>query len=145
VPDEPATDRCGSCSLCIEACPTGAIVAPYVLDASRCISYLTIEHRGEIAGELATKFENWIYGCDICQDVCPWNEKFSRPARVSGFGPREENRSPRLGAIVRLSPEEFSAQYRKSPVKRTGHAGLVRNAGIVLANQRQSQTGQTGS
>jgi len=145
VPDAPAVDRCGSCSLCIEACPTDAIVAPYVLDATRCISYLTIEHRGEIARELAGKFEGWIYGCDICQDVCPWNEKFSTPTHVPGFGPRDENRSPELGTIARMSPAEFSARYRKSPVKRTRHRGLVRNAEIVLANQRRSQTEQTAS
>lgn len=144
-PDVPALDHCGSCTLCIDACPTEAIVAPYVLDASRCISYLTIEHRGEIAVELGQKFEGWIYGCDVCQDVCPWNEKFSKPTHVSEFGPRDHNRSPELSTISGMSQGEFSAEYRKSPVKRTGHPGLVRNAEIVLRNQHQSQTGPTAS
>lgn len=131
--DAPATDHCGTCTLCIEACPTDAIVEPYVIDSNKCISYLTIEHRGEIAAELGQTFDRWIYGCDICQDVCPWNEKFSKDSGIREFEPRSANINPSLAAIVDSSPEEFQQQFRKSPVKRTKHAGLKRNASIALA------------
>ena len=145
VPDDPAVDQCGTCTLCIEACPTGAIVEPYVLDATRCISYLTIEHRGQVAAELGKKFDGWIYGCDICQDVCPWDLKFARPTSLGGFAPRQGNSSPDLAEIRAMSPEEFSVKFRESPVKRAHLAGLVRNADIVLSNQRHSQPGQQES
>ncbi len=131
--DEPATDHCGSCTLCIEACPTQAIVEPYVLDSNRCISYLTIEHRGNIAKELGDKFENWVYGCDICQDVCPWNEKFSTVSGMNEFEPREFNINPDLNGLLELSQEAFSEKYRKSPMKRTKLSGLKRNAQIILS------------
>lgn len=134
--DRPATDHCGSCTLCIEACPTEAIVRPYVLDSNRCISYLTIEHRGEIAAELGEKFDRWIYGCDICQDVCPWNEKFSRGSGEAGFAPREHAVAPDLETVAGMSPAEFNVQYRKSPIKRTKHAGMVRNALVALNSQK---------
>ncbi len=131
--DGPATDHCGSCTLCIEACPTGAIVAPYVLDSTLCISYLTIEHRGEIAPELGEKFGGWIYGCDICQDVCPWNQKFSEPTDVKEFSPREGNLSPRLEELAQMSEEEFAEKFRKSPIRRTKRSGLARNARVALS------------
>jgi epoxyqueuosine reductase len=130
--DLPAIDRCGSCTLCIEACPTQAIVEPYVVDSNLCISYLTIEHRGPVTPELGDKFEGWIYGCDICQDVCPWNTKFSKPADLKEFQPREQNIAPDLREVAALSQEEFSARYRKSPMKRTKREGLARNAAIVM-------------
>ena len=95
-PDQPGTDHCGTCTLCIEACPTAAIVQPYLVDSNRCISYLTIEHRGSIDHSEARQFDGWIYGCDICQDVCPWNQKFATPGRDSAFEPREWNRAPVL-------------------------------------------------
>jgi epoxyqueuosine reductase len=132
--DEPATDHCGTCTLCIEACPTQAIVEPYVVDSNRCISYLTIEHRGEIPADLGEKFEGWIYGCDICQDVCPWNQKFSTVAPVKEFQPREQNLNPEPKAILEMNQEQFSERYRKSPIKRTKLAGLKRNARIVLSS-----------
>ncbi len=127
-PDTPATDMCGTCSLCIEACPTAAITAPYQLDATKCISYLTIELKpqNEIAPELAKKMEGWLYGCDICQDVCPWN-RFEQQTLVSAFAPREENLSLTKEKIETMEQEEFSKRFRKSPVKRTKLAGLKRN------------------
>jgi epoxyqueuosine reductase len=133
VYDEPALDMCGTCTLCLEACPTDALVEPYLLDSNRCISYLTIEHRGEIARDLGERFDRWIYGCDICQDVCPWNERFSRPTDVEGFLPREVNRRPTLDSVVAMTDEQFNTAFKKSPVKRTKRAGLARNARTALS------------
>ena len=130
--DAPATDHCGSCTLCVEACPTRAITEPYVLDSGRCISYLTIEHRGEVAEELGEHFERWIYGCDICQDVCPWNEKFSQPTAEKEFHPREYTLAPNLTEWSSMTQKEFSSKFSKSPVKRTKHAGLMRNVKLAL-------------
>ena len=130
--DDPGIDRCGSCTLCIEACPTQAIVEPYVVDSNLCISYLTIEHRGPISPALGEKFDRWIYGCDICQDVCPWNIKFSKPAGNAEFYPREGNLAPDLSELASLSPGEFTSRYRKSPIKRAKRDGLSRNAKIVM-------------
>lgn len=140
--DAPAIDHCGDCTLCIEACPTGAIVEPYVVDANRCLSYLTIEHRGEIAGEVTKHFENWIYGCDICQDVCPWNQKFAAETAQERFTPREWNVAPNLEEWEGMSQKDFSDKFKKSPVKRTKKEGLTRNVRIVLKHQRdQEETG----
>lgn len=134
--DEPATDHCGTCTLCLEACPTGAITEPYVVDSNKCISYLTIEHRGEIEGEVRAQFENWIYGCDICQDVCPWNHKFAAVTPEPGFRPRESNAAPRLEEWSSMSQEEFSVRFKGSPIKRTKLAGLRRNMEVVLDGGR---------
>lgn len=128
--DEPIADFCGTCTACIDACPTDAIVEPYVLDSNKCISYLTIEHRGEIPGELKAKFEGWVYGCDICQDVCPWN-RFQKASAEEAFQPREWNMSPKLEELTSMEQEEFSSRYRKSPMKRTKLEGLQRNAKAV--------------
>jgi len=130
--DPPAADHCGTCTLCIDACPTGAIVEPYVLDSNRCISYLTIEHRNELDQRLVREFDNWIYGCDICQDVCPWNHKRAQPTTMKEFFPREDNIAPSLEEIANLQPEEFNQRFRKSAIKRVKHAGLVRNAIAVV-------------
>jgi epoxyqueuosine reductase len=132
--DEPIADFCGSCTACIEACPTDAIVEPYVLDSTKCISYLTIENRGDIPEQLKSRLANWVYGCDICQDVCPWN-RFQQPTAEIAFRPREENLSPDLHALSEISEDEFSQRFRRSPVKRTKQRGLVRNAKAVLAGQ----------
>lgn len=134
--DFPATDHCGDCTLCIEACPTDAIVEEYVVDSTKCISYVTIEHRGEVAGELGEKFDNWIYGCDICQDVCPWNHKFSQPTDMNEFEPREFNKAPLLSEIVEMTQEEFSKKFKASPIKRTKVSGLRRNAEVILKNPK---------
>lgn len=137
--DEPATDHCGTCSLCIEACPTNAIVEPYIVDSNKCLSYLTIEHRGEIVGEVTEQFENWIYGCDICQDVCPWNHKFSTETSEGGFKPREWNVAPKFEEWKEMTQEEFSLKFKGSPIKRTKVAGLRRNIGIILEHQRDAK------
>lgn len=129
--DEPIADFCGSCTACIDACPTQAIVEPYVLDATKCISYLTIEHKGEIPGELKPKFENWIYGCDICQDVCPWNS-FQQQTNEQAFLPREANVTPQLKELENITKEEFNERFRKSPIKRPKREGFVRNVKAVL-------------
>ncbi len=142
--DEPATDHCGTCTLCIEACPTEAIVEPYVVDSARCLSYLTIEHRGEIEGDVRERFENWIYGCDICQDVCPWNHKFAAATDEQGFFPREWNVAPRLEAWSGMTQEEFSEKFNRSPIKRTKLAGLKRNIEVVLEAQRAGSDPQRG-
>lgn len=137
-PDQHATDHCGDCTLCIEACPTDAIVEPYVVDSNRCLSYLTIEHRGAIAGDVTTKFGNWIYGCDVCQDVCPWNHKFAGVTDEAGFRPREWNLTPVLDEWKDMSQTEFSAKFKGSPIKRTRKDGLVRNVNIVRGTQAES-------
>jgi epoxyqueuosine reductase len=133
--DEPIADFCGSCTACIDACPTTAITEAYVLDSNKCISYLTIEHRGPISTEVASHFENWVYGCDICQDVCPWN-RFQQPSTESAFEPREWNLAPVLTELATISQERFTEQYRKSAMKRTKRDGLIRNAQAVLESSK---------
>jgi epoxyqueuosine reductase len=142
--DAPPPDRCGTCRRCLEACPTQAIVEPYVLDASRCIAYLTIELRGSIPEQFRDAMGRHVFGCDICQDVCPWNRKSPRTQLVE-FQPRAfaagESESepdslylPDLLKIANLSSEKFQETFRGSPVKRTKWQGLVRNACIALGN-----------
>ncbi|MGB2869933.1 MAG: tRNA epoxyqueuosine(34) reductase QueG [Bacteroidota bacterium] len=128
--DSPIEDFCGSCTACLEACPTGAITEEYVLDSNKCISYLTIEHRGEIDEKLKPKFDGWIYGCDICQDVCPWN-RFQQETREQAFLPREGNVTPELEAAGTMTKEQFSSTFRKSPIKRTKWEGWMRNVSVV--------------
>jgi epoxyqueuosine reductase len=135
-PDPPATDHCGSCTLCIEACPTQAIAAPYVVDSRKCLSYLTIEHRSEIDGEITAQFEGWIYGCDVCQDVCPWNRKFSRPTSERTFMPKDDRAGPELDVWAGMSREDFASKFHESPIKRTKWEGLMRNIRIVLAHRQ---------
>jgi epoxyqueuosine reductase len=135
--DAPMLDYCGKCTACIDACPTQAIVQPYVLDANKCISYLTIEHRGNLPQEIVPDFQNWVYGCDICQDVCPWN-RFQIGTEELAFQPRKENVAPKLTELAEMSQEEFSRRFRKSPMKRTKHSGLTRNAQAVLESKKTS-------
>jgi epoxyqueuosine reductase len=132
-------DRCGSCTRCLDACPTGAFVAPRVMDARRCISYLTIEHRSEIAPELQPLMGELLYGCDICQDVCPWNIRFSRDLSDPALTPRPENVDPDLEAIAELSEEDFRVRFKGSPIKRAKRTGLVRNARIVMRNRESGR------
>ncbi|MDB4886965.1 MAG: hypothetical protein JWN79_2403 [Gemmatimonadetes bacterium] len=143
-PDAPfATDHCGSCTRCIDACPTGAIVAPRELDATRCISYLTIEQRGEIPAALRPLVGELLYGCDICQEVCPWNVKFAQALEVPEFAPREvlAGKDARTLArdILAMTQEEFSRAFSRSPMKRAKLRGLKRNATVVLGNLGASE------
>src|ERR1700686_4951260 len=135
--DTAAPDRCGSCTRCIDACPTQAIVAPGKLDARLCIAYLTIEKRGTVPAELRTAMGHHIFGCDICQDVCPWNRR-APVTPVPNFQPRRRDElslfAPELEWLISLSEEEFRAMFRGSPVKRTKWRGLVRNACIAIGN-----------
>jgi epoxyqueuosine reductase len=131
--DPPASEHCGSCAACIPACPTGAILAPYRLDARRCISYLTIELPGSIPEPLRAPIGNRIYGCDDCQLVCPWN-KFARVTRVPGFEPRAGLDGARLTTLLGWSRTEFEAQLNGSPIRRIGHERWLRNVAVALGN-----------
>jgi len=130
APDAPLPDRCGSCTQCLEACPTQAFVAPYVLDARRCVSYLTIEHRGPIPRELRAPIGTWAFGCDVCQAVCPWNRRAPITAEAA-FAARE---LPALAELVTLTEEAFQARLRGSPLRRARRRGLARNAAVALGN-----------
>ncbi len=139
-PDRPfPSDHCGSCRRCLEACPTGCILPDRTLDARRCISYLTIELRGRIPVELRRAIGSWGFGCDICQQVCPWNLRFAAPTQDPEFQPRPLLRSPRAVDLLRLLPEEFEPMLRHSPLKRARRSGLLRNAAIVAANLQDPQ------
>jgi epoxyqueuosine reductase len=121
-------DHCGSCRACLDACPTQAIVAPYVVDSRKCVSYATIETRGpELPETVLNKTAGWLYGCDICQDVCPWN-RFEQPTEEPRFEPRPGLVSPALDEIFNLTPETYAAKFRRSAIKRAKLAGLQRNA-----------------
>lgn len=120
------TDHCGSCTRCIDACPTQAIVAPYTVDGSKCISYLTIELKNEIPLEFKNKMDNWMFGCDICQDVCPWN-RFAKPHNEPAFNPTEELLHFSKGDLIEMTDDVFKAVFKKSAVKRTKFNGLKRN------------------
>jgi epoxyqueuosine reductase len=131
--DIPAPDRCGTCTRCIQACPTDAILAPYVLDSNRCISYLTIEKRGELPEELREGIGRHVFGCDICQDVCPWNRK-AEASTAPEFAPRPGLVNPELKWLATISPEEFKQTFRGSPIRRTKRSGLRRNAVVAMGN-----------
>ncbi|MGV3494521.1 MAG: tRNA epoxyqueuosine(34) reductase QueG [Ramlibacter sp.] len=130
---EPVGDHCGSCTACLDVCPTGAIVAPYRLDARRCISYLTIEHHGAIPEELRPLIGNRIYGCDDCQLVCPWN-KFARPTELPDFAPRAALTGQPLVALFAWSEEEFLRHTEGSPIRRIGHERWLRNIAVAMGN-----------
>ncbi len=138
APDLPAPDRCGSCTRCLDACPTDAFVGPYKLDSTKCISYLTIEKRGSIPEDLRTGMGQHIFGCDICQDVCPWNRK-APITSAPEFEPRAELVSPALELLAALSTEEFRTVFRGSPVKRAKRNGIRRNAAIAMGNSGQKE------
>ena len=132
--EEQIADQCGSCTLCIDACPTGAIAEPYVVDANLCISHATIESRApQIHDEVASNLEGWLYGCDICQDVCPWNHS-ARETSEARFQPREGNVNARLLEILELTPEAYAERFRRSAMKRAKLSGLQRNARALLEN-----------
>jgi epoxyqueuosine reductase len=131
-PDEPFhEDRCGTCRRCLEACPTGCILPDRTLDARRCISYLTIELKRDIPAELRPLLGNWIFGCDVCQQVCPWNVRFAKGKRDAAFHPRPFLEQPDLRAFLDLQPASFQELLRGSPLKRAKRHGLVRNAAVA--------------
>ena len=138
-PDAPEADHCGRCTACHTACPTNAFIAPYRLDARRCISYLTIEHKGPIPPEFRQAIGNRIYGCDDCLAVCPWN-KFAKSASANrAFAPRAELAAPRLSDLLALSDADFRRVFAGSPIKRIGRDRMVRNAAIAAGNSADPQ------
>jgi epoxyqueuosine reductase len=135
--DEPERDHCGSCRRCLDACPTNAFAAPYQLDARRCISYLTIEHKGHIPAELRPAMGNRIFGCDDCLAVCPWN-KYARLGREARLQQRGDLSAPRLADLARLEDAAFRARFAGSPIKRTGRDRFVRNVLIAIGNSNET-------
>jgi epoxyqueuosine reductase len=134
-PDPPfALDHCGTCTRCLDACPTDAFVSPRVLDARRCISYLTIELKGPIPAELRPLMGDWIFGCDVCQAVCPWNQKFARPTAEPAFQPRDDLAAPDLLALLALDDDSFCRRFQGSPIRRAKRRGLLRNVAVALGN-----------
>ena len=128
--DTPVTDHCGSCTACIDSCPTGALVKPYEIDASKCISYLTIELKDQIPSEFNGKMDNWAFGCDVCQDVCPWN-RFSRKHNEPLFNPNQEMMKMGKKEWEELTEETFEVIFKNSAVKRTKYKGLKRNISFI--------------
>ena len=127
-PDLPfELDRCGSCTRCLDACPTDALVAPRLLDATRCISYLTIEQKGPIPDELADNFQGYVFGCDICNDVCPWNQRFATDTRIPEFQPRHTLDGAAPHFFEEMSQDEFDRRFADTPLERPGLAGMRRN------------------
>ncbi len=138
APDLPfEADRCGTCRRCLDACPTEAFVGPHVMDARRCISYLTIEHRADFTDAERRMVGDWVFGCDVCQDVCPWNVTFARPTSDPELAPREDVLAPDLAELLRLDDETFTRRYGDTPFARPGPAGTRRNAAAVLANRER--------
>jgi epoxyqueuosine reductase len=138
APDLPPPDRCGTCTRCLDACPTGAFTGPRQLDATRCISYLTIEKRGDIPEDLRARMGRHVFGCDICQDVCPWNGK-SPASRSPDLQPRPGLVNPALEWLATIGEHEFQEAFRESPVKRAKRSGLRRNAVIAMGNSGDPQ------
>ncbi len=132
VADGPATDHCGTCTACLDACPTRAFVGPWVLDARRCLAYLTIEHRGDVADEWKPEMRDWLFGCDVCQEVCPWNRK-APAAREPALAPSAP--LPSLEALLEMDEAAFRARFRGSAMSRARRAGRARNAALVLGNR----------
>jgi epoxyqueuosine reductase len=136
--DQPIRDRCGRCDLCLKACPTGAFVGPYLLDARRCISYLTIELKGFIPRHLRPLIGNHIFGCDICQEICPYNVK-AQPTMEKAYAPRKGLHAPELIPLLSLDEEEFRQRFRGSPILRAKRKGLIRNVAVALGNSKSRQ------
>ncbi|MFM6056639.1 MAG: tRNA epoxyqueuosine(34) reductase QueG, partial [Microcystis aeruginosa] len=134
-PDQPHSTHCGTCSRCLSACPTQAIVSPHVVDANRCIAYHTIENRAvTLPTEIAKNLQGWVAGCDICQDVCPWNQRFAQVTDVEDFQPRPENLSPRLEELANLTIEEWDRRFISSALRRIKPQQWRRNAQANLAH-----------
>ena len=138
-PDLPARDHCGTCARCIAACPTGAIVGPYQLDARRCISYLTIENRGAIPLELRPSIGTRIFGCDDCQEVCPWN-RFAVPTSDPDFAERLDQQTPELIPLLTIDEGSFQARFRGTAILRAKRSGFVRNVAVALGNLRDRRS-----
>ena len=138
LPDAPETDHCGTCRACLDACPTGAFPAPYRLDARRCVSYLTIEHKGPIPRALRPAIGNRIYGCDDCLAVCPWN-KFATIGRETKLAAREDLNAPPLADLARLDDAAFRARFAGSAIKRIGRARFLRNVAVAIGNARDPE------
>jgi epoxyqueuosine reductase len=142
-PDRPHTEHCGTCTRCLDACPTAAIVEPFVVDANRCIAYHTIENRAdEIPKEIS--LEGWVAGCDICQDVCPWNQRFAQESLVSDFQPYPDNLSPSLSALTQLSETDWDQRFRASALRRIRPDMLRRNARANVGDRSSSNSPSEG-
>ena len=134
-PDPPfELDRCGSCTRCLDACPTGAFIEPRLLDATRCISYLTIEQKGPIPEELASRFEGYAFGCDICNDVCPWNQRFAQPTSITEYHPQHRLNGAAIDLFEEMDEEEFDRRFGDTPLERPGLAGMRRNVRAALSS-----------
>lgn len=131
APDAPLPSHCGTCRACLDACPTDAFVAEGVLDARKCIAYHTIENRAEIPDEIGRNLEGWVFGCDICQEVCPWN-RFARPTTEVDFAPRPGQAHPDLEGLLGLDETAFNERFAGTPIRRTRHSGMQRNARTLL-------------
>jgi len=129
--NEPVKDYCGTCTACIDACPTKAIVDNYIVDANKCISFLTIENKEAIPDKFREQFKGWLFGCDICQDVCPWNKKLCVPSNELHFYPHE-NKDLKLSEVMDMTVEQFKTRFETSPIKRAKLTGLKRNADFLL-------------
>ncbi len=134
------SDQCGACRRCIEACPTDCILPDRTIDATRCISYLTIENKGPIPPELRPQMDNWVFGCDICQMVCPWNVRFAQPEGHPALAPYEGVSQPVLREELGLTPQAFNLKFRRSPIKRAKRRGYLRNIAVALGNQADPGT-----
>jgi epoxyqueuosine reductase len=134
-------DRCGSCTRCLDACPTKAFVAPRVLDATRCISYLTIEQKGPIQDDLADSFQGYAFGCDICNDVCPWNQRFAVPTETPEFQPRNDLEGAAPDLFEELTDEEFATRFGDTPLERPGLAGMRRNFRAAFRSAGAARSG----
>lgn len=140
-PDAPfEADRCGTCTRCLKACPTGCILPDRTIDARRCISYLTIELKGPIPLGLRPAIGNWVFGCDICQEVCPWNQRFARSQGDASFAPRPGLPAPNLVDELSLIPQDFNRKFKGSPVKRAKRRGYLRNVAVALGNAGDPST-----
>jgi epoxyqueuosine reductase len=145
VPDRPHTAHCGTCTRCLEACPTQAIVSPGVVDSRRCIAYHTLEsHAERIPAEIAQNLHNWVAGCDICQEVCPWNQRFARPSPLPDFQPYPWNVAPDLQELARIDDEEFDRRFPASALRRLKAHRLRRNAQAALHGDADSAVGEPG-
>jgi epoxyqueuosine reductase len=134
-------DRCGSCTRCLDACPTSAFVAPRLLDATRCISYLTIEQKGPIQDDLADRFQGYAFGCDICNDVCPWNSRFAVPTDIAEFQPRNALKGAAPDLFEEMTDEEFVARFGDTPLERPGLAGMRRNFRAAFRSAAVARSG----